>query len=78
MYVITCFLRLYCGNLKVSNTLISIGFDYRKMKNVEGLIRHVARNPGFGADFFLGRAENHTRKMPENHFDKIRHGCIVV
>ena len=49
---ISSILRLYCDNLAIK-TPISISFDYRKMKNVEGLITHLARNPGFGADFFF-------------------------
>lgn len=35
MYSINCISRLYCDNPKLSNTPISVSFDYRKMKNVE-------------------------------------------
>ena len=53
MYSINCILRLYCDNLKAIKTPISISFDHRKTKNVEGLIMHLARNLGFGAGFFF-------------------------
>ena len=36
-----------------SNRPIAISFDYRKMKNVEGLIKHLPRNPDLGAYFYL-------------------------
>ena len=53
MYSNNCISRLYCDYPKSSNTRISISFDYREMKNVVGLIKHLARNPGFWAYFFL-------------------------